>query len=88
MQYMSSDIFSVQLNDESQSVRVVQKTAAASPSKLGSKADEDGDGEMSVGGDTRSENVCRQPKLCTRQAAGSYKARPRIPANTDGGRHT
>jgi hypothetical protein len=35
---------------------------------FGAKADEDDDGEMSVGGDTRSESVCRQPKLSARQA--------------------
>ena len=50
---------------------------------FGAKADEDDDGEMSVGGDTRSESICRQLKLSTRPGAGSYKARLRIPANPD-----
>jgi hypothetical protein len=35
---------------------------------FGAKADEDDDGGMSVDGDTRSESVCRQPKLSARQA--------------------
>ena len=46
------------------------------PIGFGANADEDDDGEISVGGDTRSESVYRQPKLSTRPGAGSHKAQP------------
>jgi hypothetical protein len=49
-------------------IRVVRKLPPLPLIGFGAKADEDDDGEMSAGGDTRSESVCRQPKLGTRQA--------------------